>query len=217
MTQLPVLAAATWRTNAELIAALVHLQYLNESDRVFDATYGRGVWWKQWRPEQLVTNDLDPTTATMFHEDFTATHWPDHHFDVAAFDPPYAAHGGRATSTIPDFNARYGRHTAPATPELIQAQINTGLAEMVRIVRPTGLILVKCQAYIWSGRLYEGDAHTRNHAVDQLGCIVVDRLEHVGRARPQPARTRADGVPSRQHHARRNLSTLFVLRTPRSA
>lgn len=217
-TQGVVCAATPWRTNAELIRACARLNYLRPTDRILDPTYGRGVWWKAWQPDagQLITNDIDPRTATMFHEDFRQMHWPDAQFDAITFDPPYAAHGGRTTSTLPGYNERYGRTMAPATPQGVQALINDGLNEMARLVRPGGLVLVKCQAYIWSGKLWEGDAHTRNHAVHDLAMEVVDRLEHVGRARPQPARSRRDGQPSVQAHARRNLSTMFVFRRVRA-
>ena len=89
----------------------------------------------------------------------------------------------------------------------MQDQINDGLTEMVRVVKPGGIVLVKCQDYVSSGRLWLGTHHTLTHAL-RLGCECVDRLEHHGEPRPQP--------PGRRVlHARRNLSTLFVLRTPR--
>jgi hypothetical protein len=60
----------------------------------------------------------------------------------------------------------------------------------------------------------------------ELGYEVVDRIEHVGHARPQPgSRTRkgpvdTSGNPTRiatvQQHARRNLSTPLVLLTSKA-
>lgn len=206
----PVCAATPWRTNAELIKAVcTRLSYITTTDRVLDPTYGRGVWWNRWRPNQLVTNDIDPTRDTMFHEDFRAMHFTPGTFDAIAFDPPYSATGGIATSTIRGYLERYGR--APSTPQEIQTQINDGLTEMHRLVRAGGVVLVKCQSYVWSGKLWLGAHYTLAHALG-LGFEVCEILHHTGRARPQPARRMADGTVAPQRHARQNYSTLYVLR-----
>lgn len=112
--------------------------------------------------------------------------------------------GGRKTTTVPDLHDRFGLTNAPMTPREVQQQMHDGLAEMYRVVRKKGIILMKCQDYIWAGNLWEGATKARNFAVDKLGLKVVDRLEHVGTVRPQPHKN--------QVHARRNLSTMFVFR-----
>lgn len=48
-----------------------------------------------------------------------------------------------------------------------------------------------------------GTHYTLTHALE-LGLVLVDRFEHIGRPRPQSQK--------RQVHARRNLSTQLVLR-----
>ena len=78
---------------------------------------------------------------------------------------------------------------------------------MHRVVKPTGIVLVKCQDYISSGKFWAGTHHTLTCALD-VGFELIDRLEHYGAPRPQPP-------GRRQVHARRNLATLFVLRRPR--
>lgn len=203
------MAADTWRTNAHLIADLVRLDYLRETDRVLDPTYGRGTWWKLWRPTELVAHHRPDDGV-----DFRALPHPDDSFDVVAFDPPYVCTGGRETSTLGEFNDRYGLTDTPRRPGELQAMNDAGLAECARVVRRGGLILAKCADYVWSGKVVWGTDATRDAAV-ALGLVVVDRFEHVGKARAQPKRTRADGAPVRQHHARRNLSTLFVFRKRR--
>lgn len=209
----PILAAAAWRTNAELIAAVCdRLGYIRPDDAVLDMTYGRGVWWKKWRPHQLVTNDLNADVPAMFHEDFRSMHFEPATFDAIAFDPPYSAAGGAATSTIPGYLERYGR--VPSTPAEIQDQANDGLTEAHRLVRPGGIVLTKCQSYVWSGRLYLGAHHTLAHALD-VGFEVCEILQHTGKGRPQPVRHLADGSVAPQRHARQNYSSLYVLRRPK--
>lgn len=212
-TTSPVLGADTWATNAALIADVARL-HLHPDMVALDATYGRGIWWQQWRPHRLHTIDL--TTTAQARADFRRLPFADDLFDLVAYDPPYAAHGGRATSTTKDYNERYGRHLAPMSAEGTQQLVNDGLTEALRVTRPDGLILAKCASYVWSGRLWPGRQLTAAHALE-LGATIVDEFTHVGRVRPQPQRTRADGEPVRQHHARQNTSTLYVLRAPRVA
>lgn len=202
----PVLAASRWRSNAELIADCARLGYLRREWLTLDPTYGRGVWWKQWRPDQLVTcTDRAPVEveADRNRVDFRALPFDDAVFDAVAYDPPYVSVGGRRTTGIADMHDRFGLTHAPTSPAGVQQLINDGLAEMHRVVKPRGIVLVKCQDYISSGRLWLGTHHTLTHAI-ALGFDVIDRLEHVTHPRPQPA-------GRRQVHARRNLSTLFVL------
>lgn len=212
MTSSAVLAAHTWPTNGHLIADVARL-YLNDTDHVLDPTYGRGVWWSIWRPTHLTASDLDPTKSPLGRPiDFRDLPWPANHFDAATFDPPYMAPGGRKTTSTDDFNDRFGLHTTPATPAENQALIDQGLAEVGRVVRPGGIVLVKCMDYINGGRLFPG-THLTLTAALAGGFFYEDRIEHVGRPGPQPS-TNLDGSPRRQLHARRNLSTLFVLRAP---
>lgn len=207
-----VLAAKHWRSNAELIEDIARLGYLREDWLTLDPTAGRQTWWKAWRPRQLVTVDLYKPAD--LRADFTDLPFADSTFDAVAYDPPYVCAGGRTTTGMADMHDRYGLTNAPTTARGVQQTINDGLAEMHRVVKPSGIVLTKCQDYVSSGSLWLGTHHTLIHALE-LGFRVVDRIEHITNPRPQPKRHRADGTPTKQLHARRNLSTLFVLRKPR--
>ena len=199
-----VLAADTWASNAALIADIARLGYLKSTDRVLDPTYGQGNWWTLWRPAQLVTSDRYKGPV---HDDFRHLPHADDTFDAVAFDPPYVCPGGRKTSTIQTMHGAYGMNGDDfRTPAELQQIINDGLAECARVVKPRGIVLVKCKDYVWSGRLFPGTHHTLTHALT-LGLELVDRFEHVGVPGPQSQ--------TRQVHARRNLSTLVVFRAPR--
>ncbi len=196
----PILAATAWPTNAELIADVHRLGYLRDTDRVLDPTYGLGCWWKVWRPADLVTHH-----GTEDGSDFRDLPYDAGSFDAIAYDPPYVCVGGRTTTGLADMHDRYGQTDAPATPAKLQSLIDDGLAEMARLVRPRGIVLVKCQDYISSGRFWAGTIRTAQ-AAEAIGLRLEDRLEHVAPTpRPQPP-------GRRQVHARRNLSTLFVFK-----
>lgn len=208
-----VLAATAWNTNADLILACVELGYLNDTDQVLDPTYGKGNWWRKWQPTHFWGVDIDPAKAPSGVADFRALPLHDASFDVVAYDPPYVCLGGRKTSGLPEFNDRYGLTAAPRTPKLLQELINDGLTECARVVKPKGVVLVKCADYISGGKLWLGTHWTLTHALE-LGLLCQDRMEMVAtRRRAQPPMR--NGKPFIQQHAGRNLSTLFVFRAPR--
>lgn len=200
-----IMAATPWHTNANLIADCAKLGYLKDEWLTLDATYGRGNWWKKWRPNKLVTNDINPQSEADHHEDFRTTSWGDQHFDAVAYDPPYIAPGGRAKSTISGFNARFGLHSTPRKPDDLQWYIYEGLDEARRIVRHKGMILVKCKNYVNGGKLWAGMFHTWQGG-HSLGLELVDCLQHLSGTGPQSQTT--------QEHARQNYSTLLVFKRP---
>lgn len=204
-----VLAANRWASNAELIEDVAKLGYLNADWLTLDPTYGRGIWWKKWRPNTLITHNRDQDGV-----DFRKLPHADSTFQAIAFDPTYVSVGGRKTTGIPEFHAQYGMADAATTPAGVQAEINDGLDEMIRVLGSRGSLLVKCQDYISSGQFWPGTHYTLSHAL-ALGCELIDRLEHIGSPRRQPTRTRKDGTPVVQQHSRRNLSTLLVFRGPK--
>lgn len=208
-----VLAATAWNTNADLILSCVELGYLRKEWLTLDPTYGKGNWWRKWRPDHLFGSDADPTKAPSYVDDFRRLPHRSGTFDAVTFDPPYVCLGGRKTSGLPEFNDRYGLTSAPRTPALLQQLINDGLTECARVTKPRGVVLVKCADYITSGKVWLGTHWTLTHALG-LGLMCQDRLEMiVTRRRAQPPVR--NGKPFVQQHAGRNLSTLFVFRTPR--
>jgi tRNA G10 N-methylase Trm11 len=158
-----------------------------------------GTWWKVWRPKKLTTHNRSEDGS-----DFRHLPYPDGHFDAIAYDPPYVAKGGRETSGIKSMDRRYGQEDCPATPALLQRLIEDGLTEMHRLVKPKGIVLVKCKNYVSSGKLWLGVHRTTEHAF-WLGFSVEDMFQHIGEPGPQPP-------GRRQVHARQNYSTLLVLR-----
>jgi hypothetical protein len=145
-------------TNADLIVDCVKLGYLHDTDMILDPTYGRGVWWRKWRPTRLVAHNRGDDGV-----DFRDLPYADGTFDAVAYDPPYVCIGGRKTSGIPDMHDRYGLTAAPRTPADLQQLINAGLSEAARVVKPRGIVLCKCQDYVSSGRLWIG-THLHAHA-----------------------------------------------------
>lgn len=187
-----VLAATAWNTNADMILACVELGYLRKEWLTLDSTYGRGTWWKKWEPDSL-EKVLGPG-----HYDFRElpTEWAGR-FDAVTFDPPYKLNG-RPTAEVDD---RYGVGER-ATVDERHMLIREGIHSCHRALRPGGLLLLKCQDQVCSGRVH-WQTHIFTGEAMALGMRLVDSLLMLGGREQPPGR--------RQVHARRNYSTLLVL------
>lgn len=194
-----ILGATRWPNNAELIADVARLGYIRETDTVLDPTYGRGNWWKTFTPNKLVAHDIKLDGV-----DFRALPEADGSVDVVAFDPPYIAQGGRTSSTMQTFLGRYGLHESPQTRDGLHDLMCGGIAEAHRVLRPGGILLVKCMNYVNGGR-YRLTAYDLLSDALTVGFRCIDEFVHLRTPGPQPTR-------DRQHHARRNYSHLFILR-----
>ena len=195
-----VLAVGGWRNNAELIRdGVVPLGYLGDGMHVCDPTYGLGRFWSLWRPAKLCASDIDPAKSPIgYSVDFTALPWLPDRFDAVVLDPPYKLNGAGGSHAS---DAAYGVATQGVPWRDRHRLIRDGMTECVRVLRPGGYLLLKCQDQVCSGRVrWQTDEFTR-HA-ESLGCRKVDRFD-LPSYRAQPA-------GRRQVHARRNHSTLLV-------
>ena len=195
-----VLAVGKWASNAQLIADVARLGYLDGT--VLDVTYGEGAFWRVYSPPGLITNDLHKANPTGLHDDYRALSFEDNAVDVVVFDPPYKLNGTPAMGAMDD---RYGTSRRTTRAEVLD-DIVAGALEGLRVTR--GLLLTKCQDQVEGGKVrWQTDILTR--AVEDAGGRKVDRFDLVTHPRAQPG-------GRRQLTARRNHSTLLVFAKARA-
>jgi hypothetical protein len=187
--------AVAHRNNAQAITDAAALGHLRADGLTLDMTYGSGTWWKLWRPDRMVAIGRDLTA------DFTALPFPVAMFDAVAFDPPYKLVG---TAALGHFDVRYGLDRGYVSRQDRHATIRAGISEAVRVLRPRGVLLVKCMAQVCSGAKRWQDREFADHA-ETCGCRLVDRLWNLGGSRPQPH-------GRRQVHSHGEPSVLLVFR-----
>ncbi len=199
MTDDAIKSLGTWNNNAEMIADVAKL-YFPPNAKVLDPTYGLGKWWTVYRPRNLAFHDR----YTIGGPDFRDMPHPSDAFDVVAFDPPYKLNG-RPGSHASD--ERYGMHLERMSWQDRHTMIKDGITECVRVLKPEGILLVKCQDQVCGGRIRWQTREFADHA-ESCGTRLVDNfiLESY-RAQPE-GRT--------QKTARHNYSTLLVFRKHKS-
>jgi hypothetical protein len=192
------------RDNAQLMLDCETLGYLDKSWLVLDCTYGLGAFWRDlWLPK-LIRHGIGPHEDGHYDDGVSFTQLPeaDDTFDATVFDPPYKLNGmstGRGPSAA---DARFGV-TSYMPVEERHALMRNGLVECIRVTKPGGYILAKCQDQVASGRVHW---QTSMLAAMAKETTLVDMLFVPGH-RKQPDRG--------QQHARRNYSTLLVFRKDR--
>ena len=196
----PIMAFDPERTNnAQLMVDCHTLGYLTDNMRIFDATYGKGAFWNDWKPRNLQTNDINPNTDAWLNFDFTDLPFLDEQFNAVIFDPPYKLNG---TPSGP-MDDRYGVGIPRTVTERLELILD-GTDECGRV--SSNVLLIKLQDQVVSGNVRWMTRRVTEH-IEREGWgdfKLVDEL-YVHSYRPQPAGTR-------QLHARRNYSTLLVFK-----
>ena len=188
-----VVAVRRYADNSELIEAAARLGHLNKSWLVVDVTYGKGVWWRRFRPDRLVPSDLYPDPPLSCDtQDATALPYPDGLADAVAIDPPYKLNG-----TDDGSGRRYGVHeylSAEGRHDLMRRMMIEGarvLKPAVRDrdgVRVGGRLLFKCQDQVNGGRMHWQTYMAFGWATE-VGLTLVEQLG-MANGRPQPDRER---------------------------
>lgn len=188
----------SWPTNADLIADVAELGYIGE--RVLDLSYGRGVFWRKWKPKTLISNDIDTTTAAQHNHDVTVGMplvWLDN-FDTVVWDGPYRLSGKRDHP----MDERYGTGGDYRSVKDTQTLLEAGVAQAFACTHEGGTVLVKAQNQVSGGKKRW---QVRNLAVyaESCGGIQIDEFWMISSPRKQP--------PGRgQKTARSNASCLMV-------
>lgn len=185
-------------TNADLFPDVLAL-YAKDGSQILDMTYGKGVFWRNVDTAlyQLTTNDLYESAD--FAEDFRSTSHAAGAFDMVVLDPPYM----RTNNSHPQMGDNYNNRTVNLrTHQEVLDLYFSGMAEAWRILKQHGVLVIKCQDEVMSGR----QQWTHVEIINVASLWLVEDLFVLLR----------NGQPlsnwTRQLHARKNHSYFIVLR-----
>ena len=193
--------------NAALIADVARL-YIPYEARVLDMTFGSGAFWRDLESRRwfyLTANDLYSKDAE-YDDDLAHTHFRPETFDIVVLDPPYKSGGGHSPGPMVE---QYGLNAIKSdTPsghgnaKAVWRLYEDGFLEAYRILKPNGLLWVKCQDFVESGR-----QHWFHIELYRLALIMGFSVKDLFTLTTQVGRMRHLS----QHHARKNVSYLWVL------
>lgn len=137
----PVLTAIVG-TNADLLPEVFKI-WVEDGWRIADVTFGRGIFWQQIDESKYRTFFTDLLDGT----DFRNLPYQDNSFEVVILDPPYMHGGSTVKASINDiYKNQNGSHAS------VVRLYAGGVLEAARVLLRGGILLVKCQDEIESGR-----------------------------------------------------------------
>ena len=190
-------------TNDALFPDILAL-YVAQGSTVADITYGKGVFWKG------VDLDLYDLRATDLAAGTDCRHLPysDNSIDAVVFDPPYMhTPGGTAHVGHQNFEHYYGNNGSSSTGSkyheaVLDLYFATGI-ELLRVLRPGGVAIVKCQDEVCANQQRLTHVEVINH-YQEIGLIAEDLFVLLRNNKPGMSRV------ARQVHARKNHSYFIV-------
>lgn len=145
----PILTALRGN-NAELFADIMQI-YVPPNSFCLDMTYGLGNFWPKIPDFQYRGVTLDIATSADIRADFRHCPFPDSRFDCCILDPPYAKHG---TSMKESISSAYQNNLdiSPKSAREVLQLYKDGITEAHRLLVPGGVLILKCQDQIESGK-----------------------------------------------------------------
>jgi hypothetical protein len=190
--------------NADLMVDVCRL-YLKPGSKVADITYGRGVFWRKFDLKTIAFHPSDKLTCPKTPYDFTDLPYKDGEFDVVVFDPPYAHNPG---NMLVDSRYRNAETTRGFYHDDIIELYRKGMTEGRRILKPGGLLWVKCKDELESSVQRWSHLEIASLALS-LKLYVRDLFILVQSSRPTIQHT--------QQHARKNHSYLWILESVKTS
>jgi len=195
-------------TNDELFPQILSL-YVPSGSTVADVTYGKGVFWKKVEADTYKICATDLKTGV----DCRKLPYSDNSIDCVIFDPPYMhTPGGTAHQNHQNFESYYHNNgTENGTAKYHEAVLDLyfkGSAEAYRVLKPNGILVIKCQDEVCANRQRLTHVEIINE-LETTGYLVEDLFVLVRTNRPGVSRI------LKQNHARKNHSYFLVFRKPK--
>lgn len=192
-------------TNDEVFPQVLAL-HVPKGSLVADVTYGKGVFWKNIRSSDYELRATDLSMGV----DCRSLPYANDAFDCVVFDPPYMhTPGGTAHQGHQNFEQYYYNNgTNHSTKKYHEAVLDLyfgGSKEAFRVLRPGGVLIVKCQDEVCANRQRLTHVEIINELYG-MGFEMVDLFVVVRNNRPGVSRV------LKQVHARKNHSYFLVFR-----
>ncbi len=197
--------SASTGTNDEVFPSILSL-YVPKGSIVADVTYGNGVFWRDVPAGDYTLKASDLKNGV----DCRKLPYEDESLDCVVFDPPYMhTPGGTAHSNHQNFEGYYQNNaTSNGNAKYHEAVLELyfgGCREAYRVLKPEGILIVKCQDEVCANKQRLTHVEIVNELV-MKGYIVEDLFVIVRNGKPGVSRLK------KQYHARKNHSYFLVFK-----
>lgn len=190
----------------DIIQNIIQL-YIPQGKIDADVTYSKGVFYKNGNiQEPQYKFDINPQTVDTVQADCRNLPLPDNSINSLMFDPPFLATSGKSLSTQENNNLILRRFGYYRNEKELHKFYQDALNEFNRVLINNGILIVKCQDKISSGKQYLSHVFIINQAIEQ-GFYPEDIFILLAKSRIV-----ADWQIKNQKHARKFHSYFIVFR-----
>lgn len=168
-----------------------------------DVTYSKGMFYRDF-PAPRLRYDIAPQSPDVRQADCRHLPLEDNSVESIMFDPPFKA---SHSNTIGLIEARFSAYGS--IPELWEFY-RDALMELYRVLQPMGIVVVKCQDGVYSGKNWFSHFEILKCG-EQLGFITEDLFVLLATS----VMLSPNVTPESQRHARKTHSFFIVLRKPK--
>ena len=190
----------------DIIQNIIQL-YIPQGKIDADVTYSKGVFYKNGNiQEPQYKFDINPQTVDTVQADCRNLPLLDNSINSLMFDPPFLATSGKSLSTQENNNLILRRFGYYCNEKELHKFYQDALNEFNRVLINNGILIVKCQDKISSGKQYLSHVFIINQAIEQ-GFYPEDIFILLAKSRIV-----ADWQIKNQKHARKFHSYFIVFR-----
>jgi hypothetical protein len=204
-----VIVSAYQSGNAEVFPKILEL-HVPDGVEIADVTYGKGIFWKQVDISKYTLHKSDLKTGV----DCRNLHYENNSMDCVILDPPYMEGLFRKSEdhlagngSYAPFREHYSNGEAtPAGPKWHEAVLDLYFKagkEAYRVLRPNGVLIVKCQDEVSANRQRLSHVEIINE-YEKTGFYTKDLFVVMRLNRPGVSRLK------KQVHARKNHSYFII-------
>jgi hypothetical protein len=176
--------------------------YVQSGARILDCTYNKGTFWKKAGNYQPIRSDLGVFPNLDVRADLARLPFRNGSLDVLVLDPPY---GNMSTVARTDHMQGPYALKMVRTPTDVMDLYRDGIDEAERVLSPGGVLIVKCQDAVNSGRQVWFSVKIYNYAI-MCSFEGIDRFHQLPHNRPHMRH-------NTQKHSRKWGSTWWVFRS----